>query len=140
MKRRNFANLLLGTSFLGTMASLLYPVIRYILPPKQPEISVSRVKAANVGELAPNTAKTFRFGNEPGLLINTSSGDLLAFSAVCTHLTCNVRYEPETEIILCPCHNGRFDLSGNVISGPPPAPLESFQVEISGNGIFISKK
>jgi len=66
--------------------------------------------------------------------------EVIAFSAVCTHLTCNVLYESDTETIFCPCHNGRFDLSGNVLSGPPPAPLESYTVEISGKEIIVSRK
>ncbi|NIM59012.1 MAG: Rieske 2Fe-2S domain-containing protein, partial [Candidatus Aminicenantes bacterium] len=84
--------------------------------------------------------KIFKFGTSPGILINTPDGELRAFSAICTHLTCTVIYESDTETILCPCHNGRFDLSGNVVSGPPPAPLEAYNVEISGEDIVISRK
>ena len=140
MKRRNFIDIFLGTSLMGAIVSLTYPVIRYIMPTKQRSDDLKKTSAAKVGELAPNTYKIFKFGNSPGILIHTKEGELRAFSAVCTHLTCSVLYESETETILCPCHNGRFDLSGNVISGPPPAPLESFTLEISGEDIIISKK
>lgn len=140
MRRRRFVNLFLGASITGTIASFLYPVLRYLLPTKQTQASVKSVAAAKVGELAPNTQKIFKFGTAPGLLIHTSEGQLLAFSAVCTHLTCTVRYESDQGIIFCPCHNGRFDLSGNVISGPPPAPLETYKVEISGEDIVVSKE
>jgi cytochrome b6-f complex iron-sulfur subunit len=140
MNRRNFVNFLLGSSLMGTIIAFLYPVLRYIWPPKQAEAIVKKVIAAKVGELAPNTYKIFKFGTLPGILINTREGELKAFTAVCTHLTCTVFYESDTETILCPCHNGRFDLNGNVISGPPPAPLESYIVEISGNNIVVSKR
>lgn len=140
MKRRNFVNFFLGASLTGAIASFLYPVIRYIIPVKESEASFNSTIAAKVGELAPNTHKIFKFGSSPAILINTKEGELLAFSAICTHLTCSVLFEPENEILLCPCHNGKFDLSGNVISGPPPAPLESYKVEVSGENIIISKK
>jgi len=140
MNRRNFINIFLGSSLVGTIVSFLYPVVRYILPAKRIEASIKKVTAARLGELAPNSYKIFKFGTAPGILIHTQTGELRAFSAVCTHLTCNVLYESETETILCPCHNGRFDLSGNVISGPPPAPLESYNVEISGEEIIVSRK
>ncbi len=140
MNRRNFINIFLGSSLVGTIVSFLYPVVRYILPAKRIEASIKKVTAARRGELAPNSYKIFKFGTTPGILIHTQTGELRAFSAVCTHLTCNVLYESETETIICPCHNGRFDLSGNVISGPPPAPLESFSVEISGEEIIVSRK
>ncbi len=140
MNRRRFINLFFGGSFLATLAAFLYPVINYILPPKQTEAVQKKVAAAKVGDLAPNAAKIFKFGSSPAVLINTQEGKLLAFSAVCTHLTCTVTYEADTGTLYCPCHNGRFDLSGSVISGPPPRPLEAYDVEVVGDDIFVSKK
>lgn len=140
MKRRNFINFFLGGSFIGVIAASLYPVIRYIIPPKQAESGeVSSVTAAKIGELAPNMAKVFKFGTTPGILIKTQEGELRAFIGVCTHLTCTVVYESDSQTLLCPCHNGRFDLSGTVISGPPPAPLEALDVKQSGEDIIVSK-
>lgn len=140
MKRRTFVNFFLGGSLLGTAVSLLYPVVRYLIPPRQAEAVAKKIVAAKVGELAPNSAKLFKFGSSPALLISTADGQLRAFSAVCTHLTCTVSYESDTGTLYCPCHNGRFDLAGNVISGPPPRPLEAYAIEVAGSDIFVSKK
>jgi Rieske Fe-S protein len=140
MDRRAFVNLFLGGSLLGTVVSFLYPVIRYLIPPRQAEAAAKRILAAKAGELAPNSAKFFRFGSTAAVLVNTSDGQLRAFSAVCTHLTCTVRYEADTGTLFCPCHNGRYDLAGNVISGPPPRPLEAYEVEVAGGDIYVSRK
>ncbi len=140
MNRRRFINLFLGGSLLGAVASLLYPVIRYLIPPSRPETTARSVLAAKTGELAPNTAKIFKFGNSPAILVNGADGQLRAFTAVCTHLNCTVRYESDTGTLYCPCHNGRFDLAGNVISGPPPKPLEAYDVAVSGGDIYVSRK
>jgi len=140
MNRRKFTNFFFGGSLLATVAAFLYPVIRYILPPRQAEAVQNRVAAAKTGELTPNSSKIFKFGSRPGILISNQEGVLQAFSAVCTHLTCTVTFEPESGTLFCPCHNGRFDLTGNVISGPPPAPLESFVVDVVGEDVFVSKK
>jgi Rieske Fe-S protein len=140
MKRRNFVNVLLGGSLAGTVITFLYPIIRYLIPPRQAEAVLTKVTAGKVGELAPNTFKIFRFGASPAILINTAQGELKAFSAVCTHLTCTVVYQGDSETIYCACHNGRFDLAGNVISGPPPSPLTVYAVEVSGEEIVVSKK
>jgi Rieske Fe-S protein len=94
--------------------------------------------AAKRGELAMNTAKIFRFGNRPGILVHTPYGELKAFSAVCTHLNCTVQYDDEASVIWCACHNGKFDLNGQVISGPPPRPLEAYQVNVRGDEIVVS--
>jgi cytochrome b6-f complex iron-sulfur subunit len=140
LKRRNFVNYFLGGSLAATVLAFLYPIIRFILPPKRAEALEKRVMAAKVGDLPPNSFKIFKFGSTPGILINTQDGQLVALTAVCTHLTCTVRYESDSGTIFCPCHNGRFDLAGNVISGPPPAPLEVYMVVIVGDDIFVTKK
>jgi cytochrome b6-f complex iron-sulfur subunit len=139
MNRRRFVDLFLGGSVLGAAASLVYPVIRYIIPSRQPESAARTVLAAKVGELAPNSAKVFRFGNSPAILVEDAGGQLHALTAVCTHLNCTVRFEGDTGTLYCPCHNGRFDLSGNVISGPPPKPLEVYDVTVSGGDIYVSR-
>ena len=140
MKRRSFIDIFFGGSLLATIAAFLYPVVRYVLPSKSAGVIQNSVTAAKVGELPPNAAKVFKFGSAPAVLVNTAEGTLVALSAVCTHLTCTVRYDGETGTLFCPCHNGRFDLSGNVLSGPPPKPLETFAVEISGPDIIVSRK
>ncbi len=140
MKRRKFIDFFLGGAGIGAFLSLLYPVVRYLTPPPQKEEEVQRVVAGRVGELTPNSAKIFRFGSTPALLLLTADGVYKAFSAVCTHLTCTVGFDSATGTILCPCHNGRFDLNGAVISGPPPKPLETLRVEVSGEEILVSKE
>jgi len=140
VKRRSFIDFFFGGSLLATIAAFLYPVVRYVLPSKSAGVIQNNVTAAKVGELPPNAAKVFKFGSAPAVLVNTAEGTLVALSAVCTHLTCTVRYDGETGTLFCPCHNGRFDLSGNVLSGPPPKPLETFAVEISGPDIIVSRK
>jgi cytochrome b6-f complex iron-sulfur subunit len=140
VKRRNFVNYFLGGSLTATVLAFLYPVLHFILPPSRAEALEKRTAAAKVGDLTPNSFKIFKFGATPGILVNTQDGQLVALSAVCTHLTCTVRYESDSGTLFCPCHNGRFDLAGNVISGPPPAPLETYKVEVVGEDIFVSKK
>lgn len=140
MKRRSFIDIFFGGSLVATIAAFLYPVVRYILPVKTTGATQTSVTAAKAGELPPNTAKVFKFGSAPAVLVNTAEGVLVALSAVCTHLTCTVRYDSETGTLFCPCHNGRFDLGGNVLSGPPPRPLETFKVDTSGADIIVSRK
>jgi len=96
------------------------------------------VIAGEVGALKPNSGKIFRFGNEPGILINTPGGEIKAFTAICTHLACTVQYRDDLEHIWCACHNGPYNLNGINIAGPPPRPLTPFKVNIKGDQIFAS--
>lgn len=137
--RRRFLELLLGTGVTASLISFLYPVIRYLIPPPRTDLGSSTVLAAKVGDLKVNSGKIFRFGDKPALLILTQSDKYLAFTAVCTHLGCTVQYQPDTHEIWCPCHNGKYDLHGRNISGPPPKPLTEFDVHVQGDDIYVSR-
>jgi Rieske Fe-S protein len=139
VSRRIFLKSLFKGGVLALFGATVYPIARYLYPPRATESDVSSVTAGKAGELASNTAKIFRFGNRPGLLIHTPSGELKAFSAVCTHLNCTVEYDDEASVISCACHNGKFDLNGQVISGPPPRPLEAYRVDVRGEDVIVSK-
>ena len=137
--RRGFLNIFLGTGTVATLAAILYPIIRFMVPPKVVESSTSSVVAGKVAELKPNQGKIFKFGTKPGLLIETPNGEYRAFSAICTHLDCTVQYRQDEKLIWCACHNGRYDLTGKNISGPPPRPLEEFKVNVRGDEIIVSR-
>ena len=137
--REDLLNYIIGISTAVLAVSILFPMLKYITPPKVADVDISQITAAKLGELPPNSAKIFRFGNKPAILINTSGGTLKAFSAVCTHLNCTVQYSKDSKNIWCACHNGKFDLNGKVISGPPPKSLEEYKVNVVGENIIVSK-
>ncbi|MDP2320521.1 MAG: Rieske 2Fe-2S domain-containing protein [Acidobacteriota bacterium] len=130
--RRTFLDALLGLGFATSFMSVLYPVWRYVIPPASAEPATDSMIAGKITEFKPNTGAVLKFGTKPALLVRTSDGQFKAFSAVCTHLDCTVQFKADTSQIWCPCHNGFYDLSGAVVSGPPPRPLEGFQVNLRG--------
>jgi cytochrome b6-f complex iron-sulfur subunit len=140
LPRRGFVELLLGTGFLATLATFVYPVLRYFVPPKAVDLGGDSVVAAKVGDLKPNSGKIFRFGSRPGLLVLTADGQYKAMSAVCTHLSCTVQYRPELKEVWCACHNGKYGLDGRNISGPPPRPLQAYDVQVRGEEIYVSRR
>ena len=137
--RRKVLNFFLGTGALASLGAILYPIARFMIPPRIVESAASSVVAAKVAEVKPNSGKVFKFGSKPALLIQTPTGEYHAFDAVCTHLDCTVQYRPEEKLIWCACHNGRYDLTGKNISGPPPRPLEEFKVNVRGEEIVVSR-
>jgi cytochrome b6-f complex iron-sulfur subunit len=137
--RRGFLNWFLGTSLGAMVASVLYPLARYVSPPDVPEAQTERVVAGKEGDLKPNDGKIFRFGSLPGLLVRTAEGEYKAFSATCTHLNCTVQYRGDLKQIWCACHNGTFDLQGKNVSGPPPRPLEEYKVNVANGEIVVSR-
>lgn len=137
--RRRFLNWFLGTSVGAMCVSIVYPIARYITPPEVPEAETSRAVAAREGELKPNEGKIFRFGGTLGILVHTADNRYRAFSGTCTHLNCTVQYRDDVKQIWCACHNGFYDLSGNVVSGPPPSPLEEYEVNVANGEIIVTR-
>ena len=138
--RRRFVEVLLGGGLLATALAFIYPVLRYLIPPQSTDLGADSVVAAHVGELKPNSGKIFRFGNRPGLLIRTADRQNRAMSATCTHLSCTVQYRADLHEVWCACHNGLYDLNGRNISGPPPRPLESFDVQVRGEDVYVRRR
>jgi Rieske Fe-S protein len=121
------------------VAAILYPVTRYIIPPEIPEATTSRVQAGTLTEMAATSWKIFRFGRTAGILVRKDDGSYTAFSATCTHLGCTVQYRPDLRHIWCACHNGEFDLNGVNVAGPPPRPLDRWEVNVSGDEIWVTR-
>ncbi len=139
MPRRRFVNFILGGGLLTTLGSIVVPLFNFMIPPKIQEAVQNSVVAAKVGELPRNSGKVFKFGSKPGMLVHNEQGEYKAFSAVCTHLECTVQYREDFKHVWCACHNGHFDLTGKNIIGPPPRPLEVYDVDISGDDIVVSR-
>jgi Rieske Fe-S protein len=137
--RRGFLGWFLGTSLGALCVSVLYPVVRYVIPPEVPESEAHRVVAAREGDLKPGEGVIFRFGSRPGLLVRLQDGSYRAFEATCTHLNCTVQYRADLGQIWCACHNGLFDLTGKNVAGPPPRPLEQYEVNVVEGDVVVSK-
>lgn len=138
--RRAFVRWLLGTGVGASIASFLYPAIRFMDPPDVPEASVNEVAAGKLQDLKPNSGKIVKFGSRPVLLVRVDESQWRAFSAVCTHLNCTVQFRDDTHQIWCACHNGTYDMNGKVVSGPPPAPLEEYTVRLRGDDVVVSRR
>lgn len=132
LKRRGFLDMVLGFGFVSTALAVVYPLLRYLNPPASGEAATTSAVAGKVTDIKPNSGVVFKFGNKPAIVVRGPDGEFRAFTAVCTHLDCTVQYKGDTSQIWCACHNGIYDLGGNVVSGPPPRPLEQFTVNLRG--------
>lgn len=105
----------------------------------RPGVTGHATPIARVAEVAENTAKVFTYPNQysQGILINLPGRGLVAYSDVCTHLSCAVLYESDTQKLHCPCHEGYFDAyTGDVLAGPPTRPLPTIQIELRGDTVY----
>jgi len=102
--------------------------------PRTANVPSDAVELGPANRLPSGTAATYSDPTDgaPDIVIRGEGGSVRAFSAVCTHAGCTVGYQGGT--IVCPCHGGEFSAeTGEVIGGPPPAPLEPRRV-LEANG------
>lgn len=70
-------------------------------------------------------------------LVRTGNGEVMALDPTCTHLGCRVSWNPDERELRCPCHGGRYTPTGDVKSGPPPAPLQRVDTRLEGDVIHV---
>ena len=136
LERRRFLNGFLAAAGGAFLASVLYPILRFVSPPRIPESTAAQVEAGLTSDpdLIEKGFKIVRFGAEPVIVLRVSETDFRAFSATCTHLDCIVEYRKGIQTIWCNCHNGQYDLTGRNVAGPPPRPLAAYRVHLVAKG------
>jgi Rieske Fe-S protein len=134
--RRRLTELLMGLVALFLASGVVAAILKYLWPQTQAGSGHSEVMIASVDEVPAGSTKKFTFNGKAALLLHTPGG-FRAFGAVCTHLGCIAAWKSDENLILCPCHLGRYDPNtGAVISGPPPSPLPGIDVSIKGGAVY----
>jgi glycine/D-amino acid oxidase-like deaminating enzyme/nitrite reductase/ring-hydroxylating ferredoxin subunit len=73
---------------------------------------------ATLGEIPPGHGCIVRDQGRRLAVYRDEAGALSALSPICTHLGCQVAFNPSERTWDCPCHGSRFALDGSVIDGP----------------------
>lgn len=135
--RRDFLKLLKGAGAALGIGAIAAPVAAYFYPTELLEMPAEPVLVCPEADLPVGQAKMVGFGRYPAIVVNTPEG-LKAYSAVCTHFACLVKWNPDTARLECPCHDGFFDVAdGSVIAGPPPKPLLALVAEVVDGQIYV---
>lgn len=140
VSRRTFLNTLLGGWFFAFFSGCFYGLLKFAFPTlgKEPDFVI--LKPDDFVNIPTNSTKAFPWGGVVGLFYKKTDGSTYALKGVCTHMECNVQYKPEDKKFYCPCHQGWFDENGVNIAGPPPKPLEFFDVTVEDKKLIVAKK
>jgi Rieske Fe-S protein len=150
VSRRGF--LAIATVAIGGLISfaLAIPAIAYIIGPAlQKSKSQEWIRIGSTSKVEIGTPTLFKVTierksgwieseEELAVFVLTENGrDYIALSNICTHLGCRVRWINDRQEFFCPCHNGVFDQLGAVVSGPPPRPLDRYEVKVVDDQLYI---
>jgi cytochrome b6-f complex iron-sulfur subunit len=138
--RRSVLDVLLGLGSIASVVGAISPVLAYLSPLAKQVSSGNTLEDKNgipvsAESLTEGSGLVGRLGGLPVLAIR-KNGQILGYSAVCTHLGCVVRWSPDKDRIECPCHGGQFNLLGAVVSGPPPEGIQPITLRVEGNRIL----
>lgn len=131
---------LLGAPLVGYFGSVLFK--------KEAE---QWARVCSLDEIGTDTPKeftvSFKRTNAPqsyeevrAVLVIRKGADILAFTNVCTHMGCSVRWLDWRQQILCPCHGGMYDRWGNLAGGPPAHSLPLYVSRIEGDALFVTNR
>jgi nitrite reductase/ring-hydroxylating ferredoxin subunit len=99
------------------------------------------VKVADAGDVAEGEINAYTVGNRTVAVANVD-GDLQAFDDTCTHQGCSLSEgDLDGTIVECPCHGGQYDImTGEVVGGPPPEPVDVYELAVEDGEIRIRTK
>lgn len=135
--RREMVKFLALGSVLLAGANAIVAAIPYL----EAATTFPRTPIAGAAGLSIGDSLTFRYptADDPCLLVRDKAGKLLAYSQVCTHLSCAVVYEKSKDVLFCPCHLGYFSVdAGRPTGGPPVRPLPRIVLEETADGVFAT--
>ncbi|MFQ5449928.1 MAG: ubiquinol-cytochrome c reductase iron-sulfur subunit [Nitrospinaceae bacterium] len=130
--RRTFIKWSIYGLLAAFFAGAVNVVVRYLIPPP-PKKKTGKLSIP-VSQIPLGGAQFVDYRGSPAVIIHTEKG-YVAFSAVCTHLGCIVKWMRNEKIFYCPCHGGKFDNTGKVLAGPPPEPLHKINIEVRDDSI-----
>ena len=136
---RRGALLWLGGGFLALWIPALGAMVAAFLkaPSKEMRPGERQLSAGKLSTLAIGDARLVSHSDQPVFVVRVAESQVLAVSAVCTHMRCVLRWKRDNATFQCPCHDGAFDRTGNVLSGPPKRPLPQFAAEIRADEIIV---
>lgn len=150
VSRRKFLSRSVVALVAALAAAFGVPAIAFVLgPSRQREhehmwVNLGPAERAQAGKPALYTARVERTvgwrttEEDLSFYVQTDNGtDFRAFSNVCPHLGCRVRWVDGERQYFCPCHNAAFNEAGEVASGPPPRPLDGFEIKEEDGDLLV---
>ncbi|MEC4819228.1 MAG: cytochrome b6-f complex iron-sulfur subunit [Scytonema sp. PMC 1069.18] len=151
MGRRQFMNLLTFGTVTGVALGVLYPVVKYFIPPASGNAGGGTTAKDELGNDVSLT--TFLASHNVGdrVLVQGLKGDPTyivvdskeaitdyGINAVCTHLGCVVPWNTAENKFKCPCHGSQYDATGKVVRGPAPKSLELAHAKVENDKIVLT--
>jgi Rieske Fe-S protein len=135
-RRRFLSQAVMGFGMLFGLGLLGLRFVQFLVPSQRSK----EYEAVFLGEeksIPANEAMAMELSGQKLLVLRTDEG-VVAFSRRCTDLGCLVSWDKRREQFVCPCHQGIYDKTGLNIAGPPPRPLDRFEIVKRGEQLYVN--
>jgi menaquinol-cytochrome c reductase iron-sulfur subunit len=147
--RRRFFQVVINAAagFIGL--GLAVPLVGYLVSPALKRRKQQWVDVASAREIPTGVPKQLEYVAtiQDGYLesktqkavwaVKQSNGDVTVFSPMCTHLGCGYHWDGGSQQFKCPCHGSVYDISGRVVAGPAPRPLDALPSKVDNGRLLI---
>ncbi|HEX8948018.1 MAG TPA: ubiquinol-cytochrome c reductase iron-sulfur subunit [Dissulfurispiraceae bacterium] len=146
--RRGFLKRFIGAAAAISGLILGLPLIRAIVN-SSPSDTLGWTKAGDISSLPVGQPRSMRFtiyATDAYLhkeVVNTvwvvkkSRDEFMVFSPICPHLGCRYDWDPRTDHFACPCHASVFTITGQVVGGPAPRPLDTLPYKVENGILYV---
>ena len=135
-RRRFLSQAVMGFGTLFGLGALTLRFAQFLIPSQKSKryeaVLIGAESRIPIGEAMP-----MDLGSHKILVVRTDEG-VTAFSRRCTDLGCLVSWSKDREQFVCPCHQGVFDRTGLNVAGPPPRPLDRFEILKRGGQLYVN--
>lgn len=136
VSRRRFLSSAFMALGMGLGLGTLFVRFGQFLIPKPKVKMFEEILIARDSDVPEKDPLPIEIAGSKALLLRTTEG-LVAFSRKCTDLGCLVSWDTSRQEFVCPCHGGVYDRNGKNIAGPPPRPLDRFDVVKKGEMVYV---
>jgi menaquinol-cytochrome c reductase iron-sulfur subunit len=150
--RRQFFQWVTGAAAGLIGLGLAIPLVGYVISPALKRRAQSWVDVASVDELSVGEPKQLDYMAtvQDGYLetkaqkavwaIKQTDGQVTVFSPMCTHLGCGYHWDKDGQKFKCPCHGSMFNVTGHVVGGPAPRPLDALPSKVEQGRLLVMYK
>ncbi len=139
---------------IGAIAGLIgtavgVPLVGYAISPALRKDKTNWIEAGAIGNIKQAVPQKLEYvlvkqdgwveeSVKKTLWVLTKDGqNFMAYDPRCTHLGCAYSWQEEKSRFFCPCHDGIYDIDGKVIGGPPPRPLDRYEIKVENGKLYI---
>jgi len=132
-------------------AALGVPALVYLLVPPRMRRQGEWVEAGDIGQLTAGAPVEMAYRRmrvdgwkvvsekDNAWVVKSADNQITAFGPQCTHLGCPYHWDEGKNEFVCPCHNSVFAITGQVVSGPAPRPLDRYETRLQGTTLLLGR-